>query len=245
MVALGPGRHWFRYHALLAELLRHRLLIDQPDIVPELHLRASAWFAANGEPLEAIRHAIRAPSWQLVGDLMVRSAAVRALSAERQAFAALLAEIPATELGSSAELRACGALRRFLLRDYDGLARQVVQARAQLRERDEVGRAPVEVVLRALDMVLTRIRGDLPALMQACHDVLHWTAVAGPVSRAAQQFEGPALSNLGLGLLWSGRDAEAESCLRSALTASTEAGTELTLLNTQGHLALLELTEGT
>ena len=37
-----------------------RLVDEQPDLVPTLHSRASAWYADNGEPSDAIRHALAA-----------------------------------------------------------------------------------------------------------------------------------------------------------------------------------------
>ena len=57
VVALGVGRTWFRYHALLRQMLRHRLTVESPDLVPELHRRAAHWFSGQGQPLAALRHA--------------------------------------------------------------------------------------------------------------------------------------------------------------------------------------------
>jgi LuxR family maltose regulon positive regulatory protein len=50
-------RAWYRYHHLFRELLSTELRRREPDIVPELHLRAAAWFEANGMPETAIDHA--------------------------------------------------------------------------------------------------------------------------------------------------------------------------------------------
>ncbi len=58
IVALDDRRTWYRYHHLFGDVLRARLLDGQADRVPELHRRASDWFAANGEPGEAIAHAL-------------------------------------------------------------------------------------------------------------------------------------------------------------------------------------------
>ena len=48
LVALDDRREWFRYHHLFADVLRVRMLAEQPDLVPELHRRASLWYEANG-----------------------------------------------------------------------------------------------------------------------------------------------------------------------------------------------------
>src|SRR6266851_4372984 len=44
VVPLDNRRHWYRYHHLFADVLHARLLHEQPDRVPDLHLRASAWY---------------------------------------------------------------------------------------------------------------------------------------------------------------------------------------------------------
>jgi LuxR family transcriptional regulator, maltose regulon positive regulatory protein len=49
LVPLDDQRQWYRYHHLFADVLQARLLDEQPDIVPELHQRASAWFEQLGE----------------------------------------------------------------------------------------------------------------------------------------------------------------------------------------------------
>ena len=60
VVPLDDRRQWYRYHQLFADVLRARLVDEQPDHVPELHRRASDWYERNGEPPEAIRHALAA-----------------------------------------------------------------------------------------------------------------------------------------------------------------------------------------
>jgi LuxR family maltose regulon positive regulatory protein len=57
LVPLDSERHWFRYHRLFGELLRHELSIAEPQRVPELHRQAAAWFRAAGQVGEAIDHA--------------------------------------------------------------------------------------------------------------------------------------------------------------------------------------------
>src|SRR5581483_12001038 len=57
VVALDDRRRWYRYHHLFADVLRAHLQDEQPDQLPELHRRASAWYERAGDPSEAIRHA--------------------------------------------------------------------------------------------------------------------------------------------------------------------------------------------
>jgi LuxR family maltose regulon positive regulatory protein len=244
VVALGSGRRWFRYHALMAALLRQRLLLDSPAAFADLHERSARWYAAHGDPLAAVRHAVRGRRWQLVGELMVTVAATRALLGERKAFAALLAEIPASELSTSAELRVCGAMLRFLHQDYAGFAVHVAQARAMLDRLDPDASHTVDVFLVVADMVIARLRGDMAGLHGATERILGWLSEPGPRSRAARQYEAPALSNKGVALVWTGHEEEALPYLRAAIDVATATRAELTVLNSWGHLGLLEIGRG-
>jgi LuxR family maltose regulon positive regulatory protein len=60
IVPLDDKRRWYRYHHLFADLLRTKLEQMLPDLVPELHRRASKWYEANGFIEEAARHALAA-----------------------------------------------------------------------------------------------------------------------------------------------------------------------------------------
>ena len=60
VVGLDRQREWFRYHNLFRDMLSAELKRREPDLVPELHRRASAWFEANGLPESAIAHAEKA-----------------------------------------------------------------------------------------------------------------------------------------------------------------------------------------
>ena len=58
IVALDDRREWYRYHHLFADVLRARMLSEQPDQVSLLHQRASGWYERHDLTDEAIRHAL-------------------------------------------------------------------------------------------------------------------------------------------------------------------------------------------
>ena len=70
VVPLDESRQWYRYHHLFADLLRHRLDIGIEDVA-SLHRRASQWYADNGFPADAIRHALAACDWEKAASLIV------------------------------------------------------------------------------------------------------------------------------------------------------------------------------
>jgi LuxR family maltose regulon positive regulatory protein len=75
VVPLDDKRHWYRYHHLFADVLRAHLRDEQPGHIPDLHRRASAWFAQHDLPVEAIRHALAAEDFPQAADLIERALA--------------------------------------------------------------------------------------------------------------------------------------------------------------------------
>ncbi|WP_136162534.1 LuxR C-terminal-related transcriptional regulator [Sphingomonas flavalba] len=59
LIPLDAGRRWFRYHHLFADFLREQLQRD-PARATRLHRRAATRFAADGDVLQAVKHAQRA-----------------------------------------------------------------------------------------------------------------------------------------------------------------------------------------
>ncbi|HEU5484763.1 MAG TPA: hypothetical protein VFU98_07650, partial [Microlunatus sp.] len=244
VVRLGPGSGWFRYHRLMADLLRHRLSVEEPEIVRVLHRRAARWFAGRNEPLEAVRHAVRAGDWDLVGRLITTVAGALAVSTERETFATLLSGLPAAQLTESAEVRVCAVVERFLARDYAGMAHHARQARLMLTDRDPADARPVLIFLGVSDMILSRAGGDMAGVAAAARKLLDEIALPDSRGLPAAQFEAPALNNLGVAHIWSGRPADGEEVLWSAHSIATQSGAELAVLNTYGYLGLVALLQG-
>ncbi len=70
VTALDRQRHWYRYHALFAEALRARLEQTPAEEVDALHLRASQWYAEQGDTAEAVQYAMSAGDWERAADLI-------------------------------------------------------------------------------------------------------------------------------------------------------------------------------
>ncbi|MCU1675809.1 MAG: ATP-dependent transcriptional regulator, MalT-like, LuxR family [Frankiales bacterium] len=73
LVPLDDRRRWYRYHHLFADVLRARLLDEQPEVIPALHRRASDWYDGNGERSEAISHALAARDHEHAAELIERA----------------------------------------------------------------------------------------------------------------------------------------------------------------------------
>jgi LuxR family maltose regulon positive regulatory protein len=82
IVPLDDRREWYRYHHLFADVLRARMLAEQPDLVPLLHQRASQWYERHDLTEEAVRHALAALDFDRAAYLM--ELAVPAIRRNRQ-----------------------------------------------------------------------------------------------------------------------------------------------------------------
>ena len=82
VVPLDSERAWYRYHHLFADVLHARLLAEDPDLVPLLHRRASAWYAGQGRVADAVRHALAGEDFARAGFLVEE--ALPELRRERQ-----------------------------------------------------------------------------------------------------------------------------------------------------------------
>jgi ATP/maltotriose-dependent transcriptional regulator MalT len=70
LVSLDDGGQWFRYHHLFADVLKLRLEHLYPQLVPELHRRASLWYEQQALISEAIHHALMAKDQARVARLV-------------------------------------------------------------------------------------------------------------------------------------------------------------------------------
>ena len=70
IVALDDRREWYRYHHLFADVLRARMLSEQPEQVPLLHQRASRWYERHDLTEESVRHALAARDFDRAAHLI-------------------------------------------------------------------------------------------------------------------------------------------------------------------------------
>lgn len=94
LVALDDRRTWYRYHHLFGDVLRAKLVDDHADQVPVLHRRASDWYAANGEPYEAITQALAGGHPVLAAELIEGASAAMQRARQEGQLRAWLESLP-------------------------------------------------------------------------------------------------------------------------------------------------------
>ncbi|MGW1339527.1 LuxR C-terminal-related transcriptional regulator [Kribbella sp. NPDC002412] len=153
----------YHYQPLFREFLRAQLLYEMPAVAAALHRDAAAWFARNGQPLEAIHHAVTAGDWPhaaryLVADL--DCAALLVGHGSRQ-LAALFAGFPDDLDGpEAAVVRATLALGAF---EVDRCATELAKARTWLDHEVSARSQSVELAVSVLEAVCASLREDTEA----------------------------------------------------------------------------------
>jgi LuxR family maltose regulon positive regulatory protein len=159
VVPLDDYRRWFRYHHLFADVLRARLLSEDPDLVPVLHGRASQWYERHEQIEDAVTHALAGSDFERAAHLM--ELALPALRRHRQetTFLAWLNALPDDVIRRSAVLSVFYGWMLMVSGDLDG-----VEGRLDDAERLLAGSRPPDAgneELRTLPMTLAIYRASL------------------------------------------------------------------------------------
>jgi LuxR family maltose regulon positive regulatory protein len=225
VVAVDPGRSWFRYHHLFADLLQLELRRTEPDQVAGLHRAAAGWFAGHGYPVEAVRHAQAAQDWGLAAELLTDHWPGLYLDGQAAAIHELLAGFPTGQLVADAELAAVAA--------GDELARGSLEAAGRylgLAERASASvpagrRGQAQLLLGMVRLLLARQRGDRPAVAEEARR-LQAMAEAPEAARAGlgEELRALALISLGSAEFWAARFEDAERHLEQGVALARRIG---------------------
>lgn len=150
----------YSYQALFREFLRAELLFEMPTVATALHRDAAAWFARNGQPLEAIHHAVTAGDWSHAAQYLVADLDCTALLAGRgsRQLASLFAEFPDDLDGpEAAVVRAALALSAY---EVDRCALELAKARTWLDHEVSARSQSVELAVSVLEAVCASLGGN-------------------------------------------------------------------------------------
>jgi LuxR family transcriptional regulator, maltose regulon positive regulatory protein len=255
LVPLDDRRQWYRYHHLFADVLRARLLDEHPDRVHQLHERASDWYAQNGEPSEAIRHAMAGEDFERAAGLI--ELAIPAMRRSRHVLALrrfietlpdeLIRARPVLTVGYVGALMASGELEDVERRLQD--AEHWLTATQGLP--DEPGAWPPGMVVVDRDefrflaasialyrAVLAQIRGDVSSAGRHAQKILELAPEDDDLSRGA------AAAILGL-VAWASGDLEAAHRIYADGMARVErAGNVADAIGAAIALADIRITQG-
>jgi LuxR family maltose regulon positive regulatory protein len=188
VVPLDDERCWYRYHHLFADLLEQRLRLNQDDLVPELHTRASQWFANKGFKNEAVDHAFAAQDYNRAAQLIEEIAESVWDRAQKSRLLIWLKKLPQEHIETNAKL--CIFYARELFKSgYLDDAEERLQAAEQMLESISSGDLNKEGLLGRIAVIRAYISfrtGDpsgtitfsIQALKLLPQGDLNWRSVA-------------------------------------------------------------------
>jgi LuxR family transcriptional regulator, maltose regulon positive regulatory protein len=230
LVPLDSKREWYRYHHLFSDLLRHELARTDPKRVPELHRRASAWFAERGSVSEAIEHAISAGDVARASELISAHWYGYLQRGRIETVAAWLDELGDDNVRTDAGLCLTKAWIAVNTGHLDDVARWIDFA-------ERLGEASLEVEsgIAALQEIHRYMEGDVDAAVAAGRRSVErgqtpWRPMGCPV--------------LGIALFWSGHPDEAARELERSVDTAESAGNHLSVIHATSAIATIRLEEG-
>jgi LuxR family transcriptional regulator, maltose regulon positive regulatory protein len=221
--SLDPGRTWFRYHHLFADLLRLELRRKLPEEVPALHRRAAGWFTRHGQVTEAIRHTQAAGDWADAARLLADHSFSLTLDGQAQTMQALVQAFPPG--GDHSELALVRARGDLIQGRLDQAAAHLAIAETYAETAPPERRRRLRVAVASLQLSLARRRGHLAGVIEQARFLA--SPVTGPSDEEialGSDLRAVALMNLGTVEAWSLGLPDAERHLREGADLARQIG---------------------
>ncbi len=229
VVPLDAQRCWYRYHHLFADVLHARLLAEHPEEVPDLHRRASAWYAAHALPIQAVRHAMAAEDVGRAAHLMEEALPDLRRARQDGLLLTWMQSLPESVVRRSPVLSIWSAWSRLMSGDLDTMERWLQAAEVALTagaedpslargwaDTEDLRTAPATISIYRAS--LAQARGDVAGTVRHARQALHLAAPEDHLIRG----QGGAF--LGLAAWATGNIAEALETFGEAIHSLHAAG---------------------
>jgi len=242
---LPAGAGWYRYHALLADVLRLKLRHESPDLVPGLHRRAAGWYQRNGLLTQAVRHAAAAGDWQLAARIVVGELAVGQLT-QTTGDHSLADEFtrmrPAQAWTRPEPLLVAAALA---LAEDRPASTWLAAAAGMLGALPPAEASPARLAAAQVRLAMSRRSGDLGSMAAAVAEAQAMLAALPTAVVARCPWIGAqVLAGRGAVELWSGHLGEAAGTFEAAIAAVPAADITHERAACLGYLALADALRG-
>lgn len=220
IVPLDGERRWYRYHHLFADLLRQRLLQQEP--AEPLHQRASQWYEAHGLELEAFHQATAAKDLAAASVLIAGGGMPLYFRGEAAPVMHWLAAQPHTVLNTCPDLWIVFAWCTLMTGQYSQLEAKLTAAEAALCDAS-IGGASLETQgqIAVLQAWLAVSRNQVDAIQVHAN---HALACLGPDSRAERT---AAHCAIGVAHLFRGEQEAASLAFTTVIDDSQSSGNRM------------------
>lgn len=234
----------YRFHRLFAELLRAQLMCEAPGRAPDLHRHAAQWFAAHGQTVEAVNHAVKARDWHMAATVAIDHYAVGRLVVEGRTgrLGALLGQLP--DDCDDAEVATVVAALDLGDASVDRSARHLARAQDMVISRGWEYSKALALADSVLSVLVAAARDDHFQVLQLSPATEQALAEAPPEVLAKRpELRVLTLAARGFAHSRLGAVDAAAICLAEA-AATTAAGCRYLAIDCLQHLALIEAYRG-
>jgi len=171
IVPLDDERRWYRYHRLFSDLLYKRLSQTSPDLIPELHQRASSWYQQNEMMTLAIEHALAGYDHELAVRLIDTNMEATLMRSEVTTFLNWMEKLPDEWVRSRPTMGFYHAWAMLM----SGRSLDEVDKRLREIAYDLDGTGHSDLVagrLAAMRAYMTLFTGDMKRTAELCHQAL-------------------------------------------------------------------------
>ena len=231
LVPLDAKREWYRYHHLFRDLLLHELRHSEPELVAELHRRASAWHLEAESTPDAIHHALAGKDFAAAGELIAEHWNASFNQGRLATVSAWLDALPERQVVGDARL----AIARAWLALDSGLLPEV---QPWIDAAAGASSASTEVDLAVLRAVFNFKIGDVGRASRAADSARRAAPPDAVFARTA------AGCIAGICRYWSGEPGHAVPILEETAWLAASAGNDLAVGYVRGYLALIESDRG-
>ncbi len=190
IVPLDDERNLYRYHHLFGDMLSRHLRKMWPDHIPELHRRASAWYAHNAMRPEAIAHSLAAQDFEQAA-LLIEQIFENVLG-QAANFATILGWLDALPEEVVYAHPRVGILHGWILTLTEQLDAAERRAQEIAHIADAQSTEVVRFELTVLQAYLARQRNELDRAIELSLKALK-TLSANPASGSMQAYTGPGI----------------------------------------------------
>jgi LuxR family maltose regulon positive regulatory protein len=242
------GQGWYRYHSLLAAVLRLKLRIEYGAQVPDLYRRAARWCQRHGRLGDAVRYAAQSGDWPFAAGIVVDEFAVGELIELRghHPLAEAFRGMPQDEAWTQPQPLLVLAAMALCRGAHEAAAAPLATAEGLLGHRagdDQIGARLAAALIR---LALARRTGNFEmaaAASRRAEDLM--AELPGEIRARHPEIRAQVMAGCGVVEAWAGRlDAAAARFADAAASAAATGEAAHERADCLGYLALVEALRG-